>query len=86
MDEVGSGLVQASWWARLVPVFWWMELDLVPLVGWAMCGGVFWGVCELSVTLGSLSSNGWGCVPVLPIVCHGVSSPGVCWPLGGAGS
>ena len=30
-----------------------------------MSGGVFWGVCELSMVLGSLSANGWGCVPVL---------------------
>ena len=33
-------------------------LDLVFLVGRAMAGGVFWGVCELSMTLGSLSTNG----------------------------
>ena len=48
-------------------------------------GGVFWGVCELSMTLGSLSANGWGCVPVLLVVWHGASSTGACWLLGGAG-
>ena len=47
---------------------------------------VFWGVCELSMILGSLSANGWGCVPVLLVVWHGASSTGACWPLGGAGS
>ena len=63
-------------------VFWWVDPDLVFLVGRAMSGGVFWGVCELSMTLGSLSDNGWGCVPVLLVVCHGESSNGTCWPLG----
>ena len=48
--------------------------------------GVFWSVCELIMILGSLSANGWGCVPVLLVVWHGVSSPGPCWLLSGAGS
>ena len=51
-----------------------------------MAGSVFWGVCELSMILGSLSANGCGCVPVLLVVWHGTSSTGACWPLGGAGS
>ena len=51
-----------------------------------MSGGVFWGVCELIMTLASLSANGWGCVPVLLVVWHGVSSIGACWSLSGAGS
>ena len=65
-------------------VFWWMRLDLVVLVGRTMLDGVFWGVCELS--MGSLSANGWGCVPVLLVVWHGVSSSVACWSLSGAGS
>ena len=69
-----------------MPVFWWVGLDLFPLVGRAASGGVFWDVCELSMTLGSLSSNGWGCVPVLLVVWHGASSTGACRPLGGPGS
>ena len=48
--------------------------------------GVFWGVCELIMILGSLSTNGWGCVPILLVVWHGVSSTGACWSLSGAGS
>ena len=32
---------------------------LVLLVGRAASGGVFFSVCELSMTLGSLSANGW---------------------------
>ena len=69
-----------------MPVFWWMRLDLVSLGGRTMSGGVFWGVCELSMILGSLSANGWGCVPVLLVVWHGVSSTGSCWSLSGARS
>ena len=56
------------------------------LVGWAVSGGVFWGVCDLIMILGSLSVNGWGCVPVLLFVWPGASSTGACWPLRGAGS
>ena len=69
-----------------MPVFWCVGLDLVLLVGRATSGGVFWGVCELSMTLGSLSANGWGCVPVLLVVWHGASSTGGCWLLAGVGS
>ena len=65
---------------------WWVGLDLVFLVGKAASSGVFWGVCELSMILGSLSANGWGCVPVLLVVCHGASSTGACWQLIRAGS
>ena len=69
-----------------MPVFWWVGLNLVFLVGRAASGGVFWGVCELSMILGSLSANEWGCAPVSLIVQHGACSTGACWPLGGAGS
>ena len=53
-----------------MPVFWWMRLDLVFLVGQTTSGGVFWGVCDLIMILGSLSSNGWHRVPVLLGVQH----------------
>ena len=69
-----------------MPVFWWVGLYLVLLVGRATSTGVFWSVCELSMILGSLSANGWGCVPVLLVVWHVASSTGACWSLGGAGS
>ena len=46
--------------------------------GRSASGGVFWGVCELTMILGSLSASGLGCVPVLLVVWHGVSSTGVC--------
>ena len=69
-----------------MPVFWWMRLNLVFLVGRTSSGGVFSGVCELSMILGSLSANGWGCVPVFLVVWHGVSCTGACWSLSGPGS
>ena len=69
-----------------MPVFWWMRLDLVFLVGRTMSGGVFWGVCEFIMILGSLSANGWGCVPVLLVVWHRLSRTVAFWLLSGAGS
>ena len=68
-----------------MPVFSWMKLDIVFLVGRSTSGGVFWGVCGLIMILGSLSVNGWGCVPVLLVVWHRVSSTGAWWSLSGAG-
>ena len=68
-----------------MPVFWLVCLNLVFLVGRAASGGVFWGVREVSMILGSLSANGCGGVPVLLVVWHGASNTGVCWPLLGAG-
>ena len=65
---------------------WRIRLDLVFLVGRTMSGDVFYGVCELSMILGSLSANEWGCVPVLLVVCYGLSSIGGCWLLSGCGS
>ena len=67
-------------------VFWWMRLDLVFLVGRTVSSGVFWGVCNLIMILGSLSVDGWGCVPVLLVVWHRVSSTVACYSLSGAGS
>ena len=67
-------------------MFWWVELDLVPLMYRTMSIGVFCGVCELSMTFSNLSANGWSCVPVLLVVLHEASCAGVCWPLSGAGS
>ena len=49
------------------------------LVGRTVSVGMFWGVYELIVILGSLSANGWGCVAVLLVVWHWVSSTGGCW-------
>ena len=56
------------------------------LVGRTMSGHVFWHVCDLIMMLGSLSANGWSCVPVLLVVWLRVSSTITCWLLSGAGS
>ena len=69
-----------------MPEFWLVGLDLVFLVDRAASGGVFQGVCELGMILGSFSANGWGSVPVLLVDWHGASSSGACCPLGGATS
>ena len=34
-----------------MPLFWWVGLYLVFLMGRAASSGVFWGVCELNMTL-----------------------------------
>ena len=55
-------------------------------MGRSTSGGVFWGVCDLIMILGSLSANGLGGVPVLLVVWHRVSSTVACCLLSGAGS
>ena len=67
--------------------FWWVELDLSPLIDRATSVGVFWGVCGLSMTLGSLYADGWVCVPVLLVVWHGHSAleSAVSWIVLGCG-
>ena len=69
-----------------MPALWWVELNLFPLKGRASSVGVFWGVCEFNTTLGSLPTDGWGCVPVLLVVWHEVSSTGAFRQLCGAWS
>ena len=64
-----------------MPVFLWMRVDHVFLVGRSASCGVFCGVCDLIMILGSLSANWWGCVLVLLVVWHRVSSTVACWSL-----
>ena len=52
----------------LVPVFWWVGLDLVFLVGRVASIDVSWVFFEVSTTLGSLPANRCVCVPVLLVV------------------
>ena len=65
---------------------------LVDEAGSCLSGGhvhIWWcilGVCGLIMILGSLSANGWGCVPVLLVVWHRVSSTVACWSLSEAWS
>ena len=69
-----------------MPVFWWMTLGLVFVLGRTASGGVSWSVCELIMIFGSLSANVCGRGPVLLVVWDRVSSTGACWSLSGAGS
>lgn len=48
-----------------MPIFWWMQLDLVSLKGSAISSGVFCGVCWCGGALGTLSTNGQSCITVL---------------------
>ena len=41
-----------------MPVFWWMKLDIVFLVGRTVSSVVFWGFCDRIMILGRLSANG----------------------------
>ena len=69
-----------------MPVFWRMRLDLLFLVGRSTSDGVFWGDCGLNMILGHLSAKGWGCVPVLLVIWHRMSSTVACWSLSEAGA
>lgn len=52
-----------------MPSQWWVELGLSPLMGWATSRGVSRGGCGVFIkSLGSLSANGWGCVPTQFVV------------------
>ena len=55
-------------------------------MGRAVSDRVFWGVCELSMTLGSLCADEWGCIPILLVVWYEMSSIGACSQFGGASS
>ena len=55
-----------------MPVFWWMRLYLVFLVGRTASGGVLWGICDLIMILGSLSANGWSCSCLASCLAYGV--------------
>ena len=64
-----------------MPVFWWVGLDLVFLVGSVTSNSVFWGVCELSMILGTLPANGWHFVPVLLVQHWSLLAVGWSWVL-----
>ena len=64
---------------------WWSWI-LFPVMSWTALDGMFWGFCELRKTLGCLSADGWGCVPILLVVWHEVARTGTCRQLTGARS
>ena len=86
MTKVGSVVCVGSLVEGTGACVWWMRLDLVFLLGRTASGGVFAVACDLIMILGSLTANGWSCVPVLLVVWHRVSSTVACWSLSGAGS
>lgn len=47
---------------------WCIDLDFDPLVSYAMSRAMSRGSCGLRKSLGSLSADGWGCVPTLLVV------------------
>ena len=61
-----------------------MKLDLVSLKGYVMSSTVFFVIFVLSMTLGSLSSNGQFCVPTLLKLWCESSGTETCWLYGGA--
>ena len=65
MGGLDEWLVKVSWLGELVSVFWWVELDLLSLKCNEVSSSEFWGVYRFGMTLGSLSFNSQGCVPVL---------------------
>ena len=44
-----------------MPAQWWVVLGLAPLMSRTMSRDMFRGGCELSMALGTLSADGWGC-------------------------
>ena len=52
----------------LAPSHWWVEPGLVPWVHRVVSSGVLIGSCWLRTTSGSLSADGWVCVPTLLVV------------------
>ena len=57
--------MQASWQEGPVPDHWWVPLGLGPLGSRAVSRGTSRAGCGLRKSLGSLSDDGWGCVPAL---------------------
>ena len=86
MGGLDQCLVKVSWLGRLVPVFWWIELDFVSLRGSAISPGVFGGVYGFGMSLGKLSSNVQSCAPIL--LRDGCVEPitGTCCPFSGVWS
>ena len=80
----GWGWTSALWripgWEELcLPVFRWMELNLVSLKDSIISNSVFWVVCGFGMALGSISANRQDYFPVLLKDWHGVSGIAGLW-------
>ena len=62
-ETVFSSLVDGAGW-----VLFFAGQSLYLDIGREMSRGMFWGSCELIMALSSLSSDEWGCVPLLLVV------------------
>ena len=67
-------------WGGFVPVFWWMDIDLVSLKASAMFSSVFWSPYGFGMALGSLSINVQSYIPILLKMWCGASGTEVYWP------
>ena len=65
-------------WEWLVPAVWWIELSLFSLMSRANLSGVFLDVCELSMTLGRFSADGFGLCSCLASCLVAASSTVAC--------
>ena len=63
-----------------MPMFSWLELDLVCLKGSTASSGLCWGVCKQGMALGHFSATEQCCVHVSLMVWHQTSGIGACWP------
>ena len=54
--------MKVSSFVTFVPIFWWMELDLVFLNDSVMSRSVFWGMYGFVMALDSLPANMHDCV------------------------
>ena len=77
-------LVNVSWLAKLVSVFWWEELDFFSLECNEVSSNEYCDVVGFGVALRSLSIDAQGYVPALLENFCGMSSSGTCLLLGGA--
>ena len=79
-------LEQASWRVGPVPLYWWVELCPGHLVFRAMSRCVSIGGYGFKNSLGSLSVDGWGCVPAQLVAWPEFSISGAYRLLGGTSS
>lgn len=79
--------MSAPWWVKLIhglvvgilvgefmPIHWYVELNLILLVGGALSLGVIRGGYVPRRNSGSLFADGWGCVPTLFVIWSGLLS------------
>ena len=66
--------MKVCWLRGLVPIFWWIKLNLISLKDTAMSSSVFCSVYEFGMASGSLSASVQSCASILLKDWHGASS------------